>query len=179
MLADVADLSEYDIGEWTHGHLTVKHRFQRQLTLKIGRFCSLAPGTTVVLGGEHRTDWVTSYSFTLLFAEAADIPCGLKLKGDVVIGNDVWIGQDAMIMSGVRIGDGAVIGARSVVRTDVPPYAVAAGNPARVTGFRFDKETIRQLIDIAWWDWPIEKIKEAFPLLLSDNVAAFIERYGK
>lgn len=53
-------------------------------------------------------------------------------KGPVIIGNNVWIGDKATILPGVTIGDGAVIGANSVVTSDIPPYCVAGGNPAKI-----------------------------------------------
>ncbi len=70
----------------------------------------------------------------------------------VTIGNDVWIGRDVMITDGVTIGDGAVIGARSLVTSDVEPYAIYAGNPAKKIGSRFDDETIAKLLEFKWWD---------------------------
>jgi virginiamycin A acetyltransferase len=81
-----------------------------------------------------------------------------ELRGDTVVGNDVWIGMEAVILPGVRIGDGAIVAARSLVSHDVPPYAVAAGNPAKVVRKRFDPKTIQRLLEIAWWHWPVEKI---------------------
>lgn len=171
------NLAEHDIGEWSHGHLTV-HSWANSGRLKIGKFCSLG-NLQIFLGGEHRVDWVTTYAFPTLFAKAAKFPGHPLMRGDLVIGNDVWAGEGAMIMAGVTIGDGAVIGARSVVRRDVPPYAIIVGNPGRVAGFRFDKEMIEALLEISWWDWPLEKIEEAWPLMLNTDIEAFVAKYGK
>jgi serine acetyltransferase len=99
-------------------------------------------------------------------------------KEDVEIGNDVWIGDTATLLSGVRIGNGAVIGARSVVTKDVPPYAIVVGNPARIARLRFTPEQISALERIAWWNWPLHKIREAAPLLLSPSIEEFIARYS-
>jgi virginiamycin A acetyltransferase len=81
------------------------------------------------------------------------------------IGHDVWIGDGATIMAGSIIGHGAVIGARAVVAGIVPPYAIVAGNPARLIRMRFSRETIDQLLAEAWWDWPIERIRESVDYL--------------
>jgi len=174
-------LKPYDIGSYSFGQLQVK----RGLTgnLKIGKFCSIAKGTIVILGGEHRSDWVTTYPFPGDLGAYAEKYVTtndfIRSKGDVVIGNDVWIGEDTYILSGVTIGNGVVIGARSVVRRDIPSYAIAMGNPARVAGFRFEKDIIDMLESISWWDWEMDKIIEAVPYLLSDDINKFIEKYYK
>jgi acetyltransferase-like isoleucine patch superfamily enzyme len=176
------DLKDYDIGAYTWGHLTVSNRSNH---LKIGKFCSFAYGCHILLGGDHRTDWVTTYRFPAYAPFNKSLACtslqndSVTSRGDVVIGNDVWIGTDCLILSGVTIGDGAVIGAGSVVRRELPPYSIAYGNPARVIGKRFSDDIIEKLLEIKWWDWEIEKIIEALPLLLSENIEKFIECYGK
>ncbi|MFQ5787186.1 MAG: CatB-related O-acetyltransferase, partial [Thermodesulfobacteriota bacterium] len=101
-----------------------------------------------------------------------------RSKGDVIIGHDVWIGRDTLILSGVTIGNGAVVAARSVVTRHVSPYSVVGGNPARQIKFRFPEHVIDALQRIAWWDWPLPKIKEALPLLLSSDVEAFLAHYS-
>ena len=101
-----------------------------------------------------------------------DPPAGsdLPLKGDTIVGNDVWIGQNAVILPGVHIGDGAIIGANSVVGSDVPPYTIVAGNPARMIRKRFDDELIRLLLAFRWWDRSIEEINQLIPLLTSSDL---------
>ena len=143
-------------------------------TLTVGSFCSLAPGIKVWLGGNHRTDWITTFPINYMWKIAGieGIPC---TKGDVTIGNDVWIGQDVVILSGVTIGDGAVIGAYSVVPENVPPYEIWCGNPAEYKKHRFPVYIISRLLAIKWWEWPDEKIKEAVPLLQSPNVEGFLK----
>lgn len=170
------EFSRYEIGDWSFGYLKVFASDEAKL--KIGRFSTFASGFTIMLGGEHRPDWVTTYPFiSQLFPEALKFKGHPHSRGDVIIGNDVWVALDTLILSGVNIGDGAVIGARSVVRRDIPPYGLFIGN--RLIGFRFEKQVIEDLCKIAWWNWPIEKIKEAWPLLLSQDVNAFIETYKK
>jgi virginiamycin A acetyltransferase len=170
--------ARHDIGPWTYGRPVVLSARGETSALRIGRFCSIAEEVTIMLGGNHRVDWVTTYPFNVLFPEARGFEGHPMSKGDVVIGNDVWIGTGALVLSGVIIGNGAVVGARSVVSRSVPGYAVAAGNPARVVRSRFTEEQVDQLERLAWWDWPLEKIREAWPLLLSSNIQAFLDRYG-
>ena len=96
-------------------------------------------------------------------------------KGDTFIGNDVWIGCRAAILPGVSVGDGAIIGSYSVVTRDVPPYSIVGGNPAQVIRQRFDESTTTQLLELAWWNWPTEKINR-YSELLTGNVSAFLAR---
>jgi len=165
---------EYSIGEFTYGDPEVKN-WNNQATLVIGKFCSISGNVTIFLGGEHRYDWVTTFPFNIFFKEFSYIKGHPATKGNVIIGNDVWIGAHALILSGVKIGDGAVIGARSVVTKDVEPYAIVAGNPARIIGMRFDQETINSLLKIKWWDWDLQRIKNNIPFLLSNELKKFIE----
>src|SRR5690242_17207650 len=118
---------QYDIGPGTYsvpGYFSVLDWHQGS-TLKIGAYCSIAYGVKILLGGEHHTDWVTTYPFSELWAEGRPIPGHPTTRGDVIIGIDVWIGLNALITSGVTIGDGAVIAAHAVVSSDVPPYTIA------------------------------------------------------
>jgi virginiamycin A acetyltransferase len=84
----------------------------------------------------------------------------LFLKGAIEIGNDVWIGTGSTILTGVKIGDGAVIAVNAVVTNDVPPHGIACGTPAKVLKYRFSEEIIKELLEIKWWNWEIEKIKK-------------------
>ncbi|MBM3129718.1 MAG: CatB-related O-acetyltransferase [Chloroflexi bacterium] len=167
----------YEIGRWTYGWLRVIDAGEGA-TLKIGAFCSIAKGVTVLLGGEHHTEWITTFPFPALWRAARAIPGHPKTKGDVIIGNDVWIGQDALILSGVTIGDGAVIAARAVITKNVEPYTIVGGNPARIIRKRFADDVIAQLIKIKWWEWSDAEIERNLPLLLSPDVDALI-RYAE
>ncbi len=163
----------WSIGEGSYGKPAV-NRYGVDGRLEIGGYCSISQGVMILLGGEHRPDWVTTYPFNFFWPGARDIKGHPSTRGDVVIGNDVWIGQGAMILSGIRIGDGACVGARSVVSRDVEPYAIVAGNPARMIRKRFDDKQIEALLAIQWWRWPQEVIEQNLRLMLSPDTDAFI-----
>ena len=142
--------------------------------LDIGSFCSIAEKVVILLDAEHRPDWVTTYPFNVVWPECAAFTGHPRTKGDVIIGHDVWIGYGVTILSGVTIGTGAVLGARAVVTRDVPPYAIAAGNPAHVLRMRFPETTIDRLLTSNWWDLPRERLIRLMPLLLSRRVEQFL-----
>jgi chloramphenicol O-acetyltransferase type B len=166
------------VGRFSYGNPSL-FMWKEDDTICIGSFCSIAIEVAIFGGGEHRTDWVSTFPLRIAF----DDPMAEKdghpgSKGHTVIGNDVWIGYRAVILSGVTIGDGAVIGAGSVVASNVPPYAIVAGNPAKVIKYRFTPEIIEKLIDIKWWDWDIEKIKSNVHLICAPNIEEFIKAHG-
>lgn len=136
--------------------------------LIIGKFCQIATGVEFVMNGaNHQMNAVTTFPFYTLEGWDMESPAiaDLLLKGDTIIGNDVWIGQNAVILPGVHIGDGAIIGANSVVGSDVDPYTVVVGNPARLLRKRFDDELIDLMLKFKWWDKDIEEINSLIPLL--------------
>ena len=131
--------------------------------LRIGRFCALATGVRFIMNGaNHAMGGFSTYPFNIFGGgwedgfDLASVTDGLR--GDTVVGNDVWIGREATVMPGITIADGAIVGAKAVVAAPVPPYAVVAGNPARIVRYRFCDDTIETLLDIAWWHWTPEKI---------------------
>ncbi|MFH1021256.1 MAG: DapH/DapD/GlmU-related protein [Pseudomonadota bacterium] len=166
---------QHEIGRGTYGSPGILS-WNEGAALRIGAFCSIADGVQIFLGGEHRLDWVSTYPFSVLWEKGKQISGHPDTKGDVIIGNDVWIGREAVILSGVTIGDGAVIGARAVITKDVPPYAIVAGNPARLIRKRFSDEVIQQLLALKWWAWPDEEIGRMLPSILSADVEAFLAK---
>jgi acetyltransferase-like isoleucine patch superfamily enzyme len=173
-LRDDRRYRKYQIGDYTYGRPEI-FQWGEGASLSIGRFCSIATGAKILLGGNHRVDWPTTYPFPKFFLQYANIAEISLSKGNVSIGNDVWIGMDAMVLSGVTIGDGAVIAARAVCTKDVPPYAIVAGNPGRIVRYRFEDDIIAALLRIRWWDWPIQDLQNAIPLLMQTDIGKFIE----
>ena len=166
------------IGKYTYGTENLNiHYSDSGAKLIIGNFCSIAGNVNIYLGGNHRTDWVTTYPFGHINQHIFNNFNGQghpATKGDVVIGNDVWIGQNVTIMSGVTIGDGAIIANNSHVVRNVEPYSVVGGNPAKLIKYRFTKEQIEKLLEIKWWDWDDDKINKLSPLLCNENIDDFI-----
>ena len=143
-----------------------------KVKLVIGKFCAIAAETKFIMTGDHKLDGISTYPFPIFqhgWESAYDVTT-LPVKGDIIIGNDVWLGYDSLVKNGVTIGDGAIIATRAVVVKDVPPYAIVAGNPARIVKFRFDEATIERLLNIAWWHWDIDKINKNLSLICSLDV---------
>jgi virginiamycin A acetyltransferase len=127
--------------------------------LIIGKFVQIAAGIKFIMNGaNHYLGGYSSFPFVMFKSHWPEVPFTDTSKGDTIIGSDVWIGNSVTIMPGVKIGDGAVIGTGSVVTKDVEPYAIVASNPAKLIRKRFDDDTISFLLELKWWDWPIEKI---------------------
>ena len=150
-----------------------------QKYLHVGNYCSIANGLTVILGGNHMINWVTTYPFGDRFKHIFSARSGNPSysNGDIRIGNDVWIGTNVTLMSGITIGDGAVIAANTHVVKDVPPYAIIGGNPARIIKYRFTPELINALLKIQWWNWPEEKINANIPLMCNDDIDEFVSKH--
>ncbi len=171
-LAKLSRKYGFAIGEFSYGAPKVRFPWSGA-KLTIGKYCSIADRVEIFLGGNHRQDWVCLYPFS----ELPDMWPGLDVKehttisrGDVTIGNDVWLASGTTILSGITIGHGAAVAARAVVTKDVPPYALVAGNPARVIRYRFDEAMIAALLETSWWDLPVEKVRALIPLLQSNRV---------
>jgi acetyltransferase-like isoleucine patch superfamily enzyme len=145
--------------------------------IEIGRYCSISSESKIMGGGEHNYRTTSSFPFHWFHgedpgAEAADHAQiryrNAVHKGATRIGSDVWIGYGALIVSGVTVGHGAVIGAAAVIASDVPPFAIMVGNPARCLKKRFDDVFIEQVLAIHWWDWKPEYVYQYQDLLHSE-----------
>jgi acetyltransferase-like isoleucine patch superfamily enzyme len=167
------------MGKYTYGIPNIDIYKGSEARVIIGNFCSIAKGVTMITGGIHPVNWISTYPFRIHFRLNGAYQDGMpSTNGNIIIGNDVFIGTDAVIFSGVKIGDGAVIGARAVVTNDIPPYAIAAGVPAKVIKYRFNKTIISNLLAIKWWEWPDNDIIKIIPLLSSDKIDVFLNKYG-
>jgi len=159
------------VGEGTYGISNIiSHSWDTKYKVHIGKYCSIADNLHIFLGGNHHINLVTQYPFSA--DSSRDNLLGTKnlppsSNGDIEIGNDVWLGSHVSIMSGVKIGTGSVIAAFSHVVKDVLPYEIVGGNQAKNIKFRFGNQTINDLLEIAWWEWPQDKILENHGLLLS------------
>ena len=144
------------------------------LSVIIGNYCGIANGINFFNTANHpsarKRDLVMNYPPEKLGGEYDSVT-----KVDFTIGSDVWIGKNVILMAGCEIGDGAIIGAHSVVRGKIPAYAVAFGNPTKVSRYRFSPEIIKRLLKIKWWDWPEETIRDR----LNDfyDINKFVEKY--
>lgn len=139
--------------------------------LVIGKFVQIARGSYFITSSaNHPMTGFTTYPFRIFKPETFGYN-DLPVK-DTIVGHDVWIGHNAAIMPGVHIGAGAIVAAASVVVRDVPPYAVVGGNPAAVIRMRYPSDVICELLEIAWWDWPIDKIEANLTSLCNGDLTA-------
>lgn len=155
---------------------------QKRFNLHIGRYTSIGHDVRLIIDMNH--DYKSVYQG--LIPEYASNAAGkeglgqneknLPHKGQILIGNDVWIGDNVTILGGNIIGDGAVVATGSIVTKDVPPYAIVAGNPARIIKYRFEKDIVDDLQKIQWWLWSPEQLKAAEEDM-KGNIRNFVEQY--
>ncbi|ENW93375.1 CatB-related O-acetyltransferase [Acinetobacter dispersus] len=171
-----------EVGEHTHGG-KVEIIAKEHGKVIIGDYTGIGPDV-VIVAGNHRTDLVTIYPFTSilelgLFGDDNTTLINDHIsKGNVEIGNDVWLGHSVQIMPGVKIGDGAIVAANAVVTKNIEPYTIVGGNPAKFIKYRIEDESLRKdLLDIAWWNWPEDKVKENLPKIMSADIKSFVEEF--
>ena len=159
----VGDYTYYDDFEDVHNfEKNVKYHFDfTGDQLIIGKFCMIASDAKFIMNGaNHLSNAISTYPFSIFGNgwENAMEGKAYPNKGNIEIGNDVWIGYNATIMAGVKIGDGAIIATNATVVSDVKPYTIVGGNPAKEIKKRFSPEIIERLLKLQWWNWDIEKI---------------------
>ena len=145
-----------------------------QCHVLIGKYYSIGHRIKFIAGLNHDSSRVSTYPFHEAFegmhgGSVNNYPESNHYQ--IVIGNDVWIGQNVTIMPGVHIGDGAIIGANATVASDIPPFSIAVGNPAKVIRRRFDDEMISLLERLKWWNRPIEEVDKLIPILSNPDIA--------
>ncbi len=174
-LAKLKSSGRVNIGRFSYGDPHIEVFQGDNSRVSIGSFCSIASEVTILVSGNHRSDWVSTFPFGIVLGMPGAFRDGHPAsKGDVIIGSDVWIGRGATILSGSTIGHGAVVGAEAVVAGNVRPYSIVVGNPAREIRRRFSDEIVDALLILRWWDWPIERIKAFVPLMCSSDVEHFL-----
>lgn len=141
--------------------------------LIIGKFCQIAKDVNFIMNGaNHQMNAVSTFPFYILEGWNQQAPplSEMPIKGNTIVGNDVWIGQNTTILPGVKIGDGAIIGANSTVGSNVPPYTIVAGNPAKEIRKRFDDEMIKILEKLQWWNLDVDEINKLIPILTCSDL---------
>ena len=153
------------VGRQTYfsGHGTVRG----QAPLSIGSFTSIAEGVyantspdahpmaypAMVNFQSERRCRQDGYALDLQLRHTENAPRGIS------IGNDAWLGRDVRLFHGAEIADGCVVAERSLVKGKTEPYGIYAGTPARLKKFRFREQTIAELLEAKWWDWPQDRIQ--------------------
>lgn len=147
----------------------------KDIVLSFGNFCSIASGLKII-SGQHPPIKYPKAVAQFPFKENWDAEYyPSKTDGKVSIGHDVWIGEDVTILEGSIIGSGVIVGAKSVVRGAIPPYTIIWGNPAKIRRYRFTKEQVGKLLEIAWWDQDDKEIYQMIPDMKEVNM--FIAKY--
>jgi len=131
------------VGKNTYGDLNYID-YHDGCKLIIGDNCSIANNVFFLMGGEHRYDCISVFPYESFF----EGKISSFNKGNIVVENDVWIGFGAIILSGVTIGIGSIVAAGAVVTTDVPPFCIVGGVPAKIIKKRFSDDVINKLLSL-------------------------------
>ena len=173
----IACTPKIKIGEGSYFNGLAIYCWDESISISIGKYCSFADHVSIIAGGEHDKDWVSTYPFIDLWKiDELSYLKKPRYKGHINIGSDVWVGHGVTILSGVSIGHGAVIAAGALVTKDIPPYGIFGGVPAKLIRYRFDTVTQKSLLEIKWWDWDKDKIRKNIKNLCS--VKDFIKEHS-
>lgn len=170
---DYSTLTNVDLGDFSYvsSWCTLNNT-------KIGKFCSISQYVMSGLGIHPSKTFVSTHPVFYSTQKRCAVSFVKEEKfneyNPVEIGNDVLIGVRSIILDGIKIGDGAIIAAGAVVVSDVPPYAVVGGVPAKIIRYRYDDKTISRLMSLKWWDKDIDWIKNRLDLFCDTN--EFLEK---
>lgn len=164
-------VDSYIVSSQIHTSLDLNQDYTH--SIHIGKYCSIATNMTMMIDLNHDYKSITTSAASFLRPHNTS---KLIRKGQIIIQNDVWIGNQVILMSGIKIGNGAVIGAGTVVSKDIPPYAIAVGNPCKIIKYRFTDEQIEKLQLIRWWDFEGSYLNEISEYFTSD-VDVFIDKF--
>ena len=168
---DLFPLSVAKVGRYSYGGLKIL-AFGDDYRVAIGDFCSIGPNVLFVLKADHPINRLSTFPFKVkILGEQYEATS----KGDIILEDDVWIGANVTILSGVHIGQGAVVAAGAVVSTDIPPYAIAGGVPAKVIRYRFDDELVKKLVELDYSLLDDKKIKDNLNSLYTPITADNLE----
>ena len=169
--------SKLTVGRYTYGEENIAFQAYKgsYSEIEIGSFCSIGPEVKIIVGGVHPINKVSLYPFRIRFGLEGAYQDGVpSSNGPITIGNDVWISTGVTILSGIKIGHGAVVAAGTLLTKDVPPYAVVGGCPSEIIKYRFRPDQIDDLLQIAWWNWTIDRILLEVQSLNDATVEEFI-----
>jgi len=149
---------EVDIGLYTLGATKMRPGLLSRGTT-VGRFSSIYPTTRTF---NHNHPMNTKSTHGVFYEPGLGlVPSDMIKRISLRIGHDVWTGHNSIILNTVEsIGDGAVIGAGAVVSSNVPPYAIVTGYPARVVRYRFSEKKIQELLAEQWWNLGLGQLRE-------------------
>lgn len=175
---DIFPINKVHVGNYNYGPLNIQYFGSEKEALYIGNFVSIASNVRFLLGGNHRSDTLTTFPIHTKCMK--DQVIDAETKGPIYIKDDVWIGESALILSGVTIGQGAIIGAGSLVNKDIPPYAIAVGIPCKVIKYRFDENIIKELENIEFSKFNLQFIRqhsELFSQKVNDELIFEMKKY--
>lgn len=166
---------KHEMGIGSYGIPIIYCNPESESKVIIGKYCSIADGVEIQLGGKHFMKHITTSPLWILDDTCSVENDNVKITPDLVtIGNDVWLCRNTFILPNVTIGHGAIVAANTTVSKDVPPYAVVAGNPATIIKYRFSPDIIQKLLEIAWWDFPVDEIRKISSILNSEDIEELI-----
>lgn len=164
----IFDFKKVKVGKYTYGPLNVMCWNDKNEYLSIGSFCSIAPGVTFILGGNHNTNSISSFPFKYFIKNENTEATS---KGRIIIEDDVWIGTNATILSGITIGQGCVIAGGAMVTKSFPPYSIIGGNPAKIIRKRFTEEIIEKAVLIDYQKMEYNFLRENINIFEKENVS--------